>query len=97
MTAGAAPLGLITFAEPFGCAPETSVRFDAARLHYAEISLIGSFHYTPTEARAALDALASREIDPRPLVTARGTLADLPRFLEAQTKGEGIRYSILGG
>jgi len=80
-----------------GCAPDTSVRFDAARLHYAEISLIGSFHYTPTEARAALDALASREIDPRPLVTARGTLADLPRFLEAQAKGEGIRYSILGG
>jgi L-iditol 2-dehydrogenase len=80
-----------------GCAPGTSVRFDAARLHYAEISLTGSFHYTPTEARAALDALASREIDPRPLITARGTLADVPRFLDAQQKGEGLRYAILGG
>ena len=80
-----------------GCAPGTEVRFDAARLHYAEVSLIGSFHYTPTEARAALDAIASREIDPRPLITARGTLGDLPRFLEAQAKGDGIRYAVLGG
>ncbi len=80
-----------------GCAPETSVRFDAARLHYAEIALVGSFHYSPTEARAAMDALASREVDPRPLVTARGTLTDLPRFLVDQAKGEGIRYAVLGG
>ena len=80
-----------------GCAPGTAVRFDAARLHYAEITLIGAFHYTPTEARAAMDALASREIDPRPLITARGTLDDLPRFLDAQQKGEGVRYAILGG
>jgi threonine dehydrogenase-like Zn-dependent dehydrogenase len=71
------------------------VSFDAARLHYAEISLIGSFHYTPTEARAALELLASGEIDPRPLITASGALSDLPRFLDAQAHGEGIRYAIL--
>ena len=80
-----------------GCAPGTAVRFDAARLHYAEITLVGAFHYSPTEARSALDALSAREIDPRPLVTARGTLADLPRFLEAQAKGEGVRYAVRGG
>jgi L-iditol 2-dehydrogenase len=79
-----------------GCAPGTTVGFDAARLHYAEITLCGSFHYTPTEARSALDALASGEVDPRPLVTARGTLADLPRFLDAQARGEGVRYAVLG-
>ena len=79
-----------------GCAPGTTVGFDAARLHYAEITLCGSFHYTPTEARASLDALASGEVDPRPLVTARGTLADLPRFLDAQARGEVVRYAVLG-
>lgn len=80
-----------------GCAPGTTVAFDAARLHYGEIALLGAFHYSPNEARAALDALASGEIDPRPLVAARGTLADVPRFLEAQRRGEGVRYAILGG
>ena len=79
-----------------GCAPGASVSFDAARLHYAEITLSGSFHYTPAQARAALDLLASGAIDPAPLITARGTLSELPRFLEAQARGDGVRYAILG-
>ena len=78
-----------------GCAPGAAVTYDAARLHYSEIALIGSFHYTPQEARAAMALLASGEIDPRPLITATGSLSDLPRLLEAQAKGEGIRYAIL--
>ena len=41
-------------------------------------------------------ALASRDIDPRPLVTASGTLSDLPRFLDAQRRGLGIRYAVNG-
>ena len=77
-----------------GCAPGAAVTYDAARLHYSEISLAGSFHYTPEEARTALAALASGEIDPRPLVSASGALSDLPRFLEAQRRAEGIRYAV---
>ena len=78
-----------------GCAPGTSVAWDAARLHYSEISLVGSFHSTPDEARSALAMLASGEIDPSPLVTAKGTLSDLPRFLQAQGRREGIRYAVM--
>jgi len=77
-----------------GCAPGTTVSWDAARLHYSEISLLGSFHYTPEEARAAIELLGSGEIDPRPLLSGRGPLADLPRYLEAQRRGEGIRYAV---
>ena len=77
-----------------GCAPGVTVSFDAASLHYSELSLIGSFHSTPEEARAAMAALASGEIDPRPLITGKGALSDLPAFLEAQARGEGIRYAI---
>ncbi len=79
-----------------GCAPGAAVTFDAARLHYGELTLTGSFHYTPPEARAALAMLASGEIDPRPLVAERGGLPDLPRFLDAQARGEGVRYAVLG-
>src|SRR5262249_30111948 len=50
-----------------GCAPGTRVAFDAARLHYSEISLVGSFHYTPEDARAALKALAAGELYPSPI------------------------------
>jgi L-iditol 2-dehydrogenase len=77
-----------------GCAPGASVSFDAGRLHYSEISLIGSFHYTPDEAREALESLRNGSVDPRPLITDSGTLADLPRFFEAMRQGEGIRYVV---
>jgi L-iditol 2-dehydrogenase len=78
-----------------GCAPGTEVSWGAERLHYSEISLVGSFHYSPADARKALRMLAAREIDPTPLVTERGTLSDLPRFLAAQARREGIRYAVL--
>jgi L-iditol 2-dehydrogenase len=77
-----------------GCAPETQVAWSAERLHYAEISVIGSFHSTPAEAREALRMLAAGEVDPSPLVTGSGALADLPRFLAAQAAREGIRYAV---
>ena len=68
--------------------------FNAARLHYGEISLIGSFHSTPSEAGDALRLLATGAIDPTPLVAETGSLSDLPRFLEAQARGEGVRYAV---
>jgi L-iditol 2-dehydrogenase len=78
-----------------GCAPGTAVAWGAERLHYSEISLVGSFHYSPANAREALRMLAAREIDPSPLISGRGPLSDLPRFLAAQSRGEGIRYAVL--
>ena len=80
-----------------GCAPGTSVAFDASRLHYSEISLIGSFHSRPAEAAEAMALLASREIDPLPLVSGSGGLGDLSRFIVSLWAGEGIRYAIRPG
>jgi L-iditol 2-dehydrogenase len=80
-----------------GCAPGSSVTYDAARLHYSEITLAGSFHYTPEEARAAMAFLSSGDVNPRPLITETGSLSDVPPFLQAQARGEGIRYAIKPG
>ncbi len=77
-----------------GCAPGATAAFDAARLHYGEISLIGSFHSTPAEAAEALRLLASGAVDPALLIAETGSLSDLPRFLEAQARGEGVRYAV---
>ena len=80
-----------------GCPPGATASFDAARLHYSEISLLGAFHSTPAEAAAALALLASRDVDPLALLSETGTLDDLPRFLAAQSAGEGIRYAVRPG
>ena len=77
-----------------GCAPGATVTYDAARLHYTEIALLGSFHSTPEEARQAMALLASGALDPRPLLTRSGPLSDLPRLLEAQARGEGVRHAV---
>ena len=77
-----------------GCAPGAAATFDAARLHYGEISLIGAFHSTPAEAAEALALMASGAVDPSPLISGRGDLGDLPKFLEAQARGDGVRYAV---
>ncbi len=77
-----------------GCAPGSIASFDAARLHYAEISLVGSFHSTPAEAAEALALLASGAVDPLPLVSATAGLGSLPGFLEKQGRGEGLRHVV---
>jgi threonine dehydrogenase-like Zn-dependent dehydrogenase len=63
----------------------------AARLHYSEISLAGSFHYAQ-EARAAMAALGSAEVDPRPRLrtpapspTCPGSCRRRPVALESAT------------
>jgi L-iditol 2-dehydrogenase len=77
-----------------GCAPGAVASFDAARLHYAEISLVGAFHSRPADAAAAMRLLASGGVDPEPLLSGRGSLSDLGRFLEAQGRGDGVRYAV---
>jgi len=79
---------------PLGPRQLVGVAWEAERLHYSEISLVGSFHYSPADAREALRMLAAREVDPAALLTERGSLSDLPRFLAAQANGEGIRYVV---
>ncbi len=88
----AAPGGKVLFFG--GCAPGSTVAFDAARIHYAEITLLGSFHYRPQDAAAARDWLASRRIRPEALVTGSGTLADLPSFLEKTRRAVGLKYAV---
>jgi len=78
-----------------GCAPGARVTFDAERLHYSEISLVGAFHSTPADARRALDLLAQGKVRVEQIFADRGPLTDLPRFLEAQRRGDGIRYAVL--
>ena len=51
---------------------------DAYRLHYEELTLLGSFHHTPATVRAALAFLASGAYPWETLVTHRVLLAELP-------------------
>jgi L-iditol 2-dehydrogenase len=60
-----------------GCPPGTEVKINAEHLHYGEQTVLGTFHATPLHFRKALNLIASRTIDVRPLVTRKMKLEQI--------------------
>jgi L-iditol 2-dehydrogenase len=65
-----------------GCPPGTEVKFDAEKLHYGELKVLGSFHATPLHFRRALDLISSGAINVKPLVTRRMKLGGIAEAFE---------------
>jgi len=65
-----------------GCPPGTEVRVNAEMLHYGEVTVTGAFHTTPLHFRKALNLIASRTIDVRPLITKKMKLEDIKEVFE---------------
>ncbi|MBD5656365.1 MAG: alcohol dehydrogenase, partial [Candidatus Eremiobacteraeota bacterium] len=75
----------------------TRVSFDAARLHYDEITLRSPFHFTPRAVRAAYELIVDRAIDVEPLITERFPLERLGEAMASLDEGRGInlKYAIV--
>jgi len=77
-----------------GCKSGTRVTFDTEKLHYNEITLLGSFHFTPTDVKTAYKLLRESELDVSPLITGSAELNDIQSVFEKLRKGTGIKYAI---
>ena len=77
-----------------GCAPGTSIRLDARRIHYEELRLLGVFHHTPALIGRAVELLASGGFDPTPLITHEMGLHDVPQALSLMSRGEALKVLI---
>jgi L-iditol 2-dehydrogenase len=71
------------------------VTLDAARLHYDEVSVVGSFHYTPADADRALELLTGGWIPVRALVTATRPLAEWAEAFAALRNGDGMKTALV--
>jgi L-iditol 2-dehydrogenase len=73
-----------------GCPPGTEIKVDAEMLHYGEVTVMGAFHAAPLHFRKALNLIASRTIDVRPLVTRKMRLEEIGEAFEilATSKSE---------
>ena len=60
-----------------GCPPGTEIKVNTEKLHYGELTVRGSFHATPLHFRKALNLIASRTIDVRPLITRKMRLENI--------------------
>jgi L-iditol 2-dehydrogenase len=65
-----------------GCPPGTEVRLNTEQLHYGETTVLGAFHTTPLLFRRALNLIASRAIDVRPLITRSMKLEEINAAFE---------------
>jgi L-iditol 2-dehydrogenase len=65
-----------------GCPPGTEIKLNAEQLHYGEMTILGSFHTTPLHFRKALNLIALRTIDVRPLITKKMKLEEIKEAFE---------------
>lgn len=79
-----------------GCPPGTEIKVDTELLHYGEVTIHGAFHATPLHFRRALNLIASRTIDVRPLITDKMKLGEINKAFQilSSTKSE-IKIAIV--
>ena len=72
-----------------------SVTLDALKLHYGEVTLLGSFHFTPSDVRAAFELLSFGGINVKPLVSGVEPLDRLTDVFEKLDRREGYKYALI--
>lgn len=78
-----------------GLPPGASVSIDAHAVHYREVSIVGSFHYTPREVDEALGLLASGAIPAAEIVSARRPLADWESAFALAREGAALKVALV--
>jgi L-iditol 2-dehydrogenase len=89
----AAPGGRILF---FSGLPKGShVPIDATRVHYEELTLLGSFHFTPADVRDARDLLVTGVVPARDLISGVLPLSSLAEAFEQLDSRAGFKYALI--
>ena len=90
--AATAPGGtLCLYAPP---APEASLPVDGSQLFLRELTVTASYSAGPRDMQAALELIASRRIDPSPLVPHRLPLDETGRALDLQRAGAALKVVV---
>jgi L-iditol 2-dehydrogenase len=78
-----------------GCERGTRVTYDTYRLHYDEITIRGSFHYTPRDVKKAYKLLREGKLGLLRLISGRYSLKHTQKAFDKLAKGVGIKYAII--
>ena len=71
------------------------VSLDAHAIHYREVSIVGSFHYTPREADEALALLSRGAVPAAEIVSARRPLADWRAAFDLARRGAAMKVALV--
>lgn len=78
-----------------GCKSGTTATYDTGRLHYDEINLKGTFHYTPSDVKKSYKLLREKKINVSGLISGSYPLRQTQKAFERLEKGAGIKYAII--
>ena len=79
----------------FGGLPRGTVfSVDSYRLHYEDMRIFGSFHFSPRDVAKAREFLLSGRLDLDPLISGTLPLDQLPEALRRLQEGDGMQYAI---
>jgi L-iditol 2-dehydrogenase len=70
-----------------GCPSGTQVSLDTSRIHYANLTLLASFHHTPRAIRRALELIENGVIRAVDFVDGECPLSDLPELFKSMAAG----------
>ena len=71
------------------------VAIDAHAVHYREVSIVGSFHYTPREADEALALLSLGAIPAAEIVSARRPLSEWQAAFDLARAGTALKVAVI--
>jgi L-iditol 2-dehydrogenase len=78
-----------------GCKSGTKITYDAGRLHYDEITIKGTFHFSPSDVKKAYRLLCEGSIAVSKLISGRYPLSQTQKAFALLSKGIGIKYAIV--
>lgn len=71
-----------TVLEFAGCPEGTEINFSAEKLHYGELTIVGSYNRTPVDSFRALELLSSGRIEGKSLITRTMSLDEAPEAFQ---------------
>jgi L-iditol 2-dehydrogenase len=77
-----------------GCAPGTIVSFDAKKIHYGEVTLVGSFHHEPSAFKRSLKSIQSGVVKVRPILSHTISLRRIHDAFELMEDRKALKVSI---
>jgi L-iditol 2-dehydrogenase len=78
-----------------GCKSGTTVTYNTGRLHYDEITLKGTFHYTPSDVKKAYKILCEGRLGVSRLISGSYPLKQTQKAFNRLIKGVGLKYAII--
>ena len=70
-----------------GCPSGTAVSLDTALIHYANLTLLASFHHTPRTVRRALELIETGVVCSDDFVDGECSLSELPMLFRSMASG----------